>query len=390
MKKIISLKNVKKTYRLYRKKNDRIKEIFLNKKLHTDFNALENINFDIFKGESFGIIGKNGSGKSTLLKLITGVLTPSEGSVAVNGNVSALLELGTGLNPEYNGIENIYLYGTTVGQTKEQIKEKIDDIVSFADIGEFIYQPLKTYSSGMFVRLAFSIVINVDPDILIVDEALSVGDNRFQLKSINKIKEFIKKRKTVIFVSHDTYTIKNLCDRVLWLNDGRIREIGNAEKVVMDYEIFMQKDSENIEEINLKSNSDIFELKEVTLLKNDEISNEFFTFDNIEVVIEYFLKKKLNDIVIGVAIYKSDDTYVCGVNTKIDDFKIEPNIGYNKLKLAYTNNFLLPGEYYIDVGFFESNGVGRIEYFRKYKKFYITSKHYIAEGVCVMEHSWFL
>jgi len=230
-----------KVYRLYNKPIDRLKEAvsFGNRnKYHKDFRALEEISFEIRKGETVGIIGKNGSGKSTLLKILTGVLTPTSGNLSVVGRVSALLELGTGFNPEYAGIENIYMNGTIMGYSKEEMDAKLDSIISFADIGDFIYQPVKTYSSGMFVRLAFAVAINVDPEVLIIDEALSVGDIKFQQKCYRKIEEF-KLDKTVLFVSHDLIAVNKFCDRTIWLNDGVIIQDGEPFEVSKKYQAFM-------------------------------------------------------------------------------------------------------------------------------------------------------
>lgn len=192
----IKIENLSKIYKLYDKPIDRLKEALSisRKKRHKDYYALNDINLEIKKGEIVGIVGTNGSGKSTILKIITGVLTPTTGTINIDGKISALLELGAGFNPEYTGIENIYLNGTMLGYSKEEMETKIPKIIEFADIGDFIYQPVKTYSSGMFARLAFAVSINVDPDILIVDEALSVGDTRFQKKCYRKMEEFKKQR----------------------------------------------------------------------------------------------------------------------------------------------------------------------------------------------------
>ncbi|MFC3846908.1 ABC transporter ATP-binding protein, partial [Paenibacillus sp. MAH-36] len=208
---------------------------FRNKNYHSDFSALENINFSISKGENVGIIGKNGSGKSTLLKIITGIVQPSTGDVKVYGRVSAILELGAGFNPEYSGIENIYTYGMIMGITKKEMHTKIDEIIEFADLGDFIHQPVKTYSSGMYARLAFSVAINIDPNLLIVDEALSVGDMGFQHKCMIKMKELIDRGVTVIFVSHDTFAIKSLCSRCIYLEHGKIKADGNAIEITDIY-----------------------------------------------------------------------------------------------------------------------------------------------------------
>lgn len=218
----IKVENVSKIYKLYDKPSDRMKEAFgLGKKSrHKEHYALTDVDMTIYKGETVGIIGTNGSGKSTILKIITGVLNPTRGDLIVNGRISALLELGAGFNMEYNGIENVYLNGTMMGFSEKEIDEKLPAILEFADIGEYVYQPCKTYSSGMFVRLAFAVAINIEPEILIVDEALSVGDVFFQAKCYHKFEEFKKAGRTILFVSHDLSSISKYCDRVVLLNKG--------------------------------------------------------------------------------------------------------------------------------------------------------------------------
>lgn len=218
----IQVKGLEKAYKLYDKPSDRLKEAlgFGRKKRYKEHYALKGVDMTIYQGETVGIIGTNGSGKSTILKIITGVLNPTGGSVHVNGRISALLELGAGFNMEYNGIENIYLNGTMIGFSKKEIDAKMDDILNFADIGDYVYQPVKTYSSGMFVRLAFAVAINIEPEILIVDEALSVGDVFFQAKCYHKFEEFKEMGKTIVFVSHDLSSISKYCDRVVLLNQG--------------------------------------------------------------------------------------------------------------------------------------------------------------------------
>ena len=232
----ISVRHVDKVYKLYDKPSDRLKEALgLAKCRHTDHSALSDVSMDIRKGETVGIIGTNGSGKSTILKIITGVLNPTAGEVEVDGRISALLELGAGFNMEYNGIDNIYLNGTMIGFSKKEIDEKMDSILEFADIGEYVYQPCKTYSSGMFVRLAFAVAINIDPEILIVDEALSVGDVFFQAKCYHKFEEFKAEGKTILFVSHDLSSIAKYCDRVVLLNKGVKLGEGEPKEMIDAY-----------------------------------------------------------------------------------------------------------------------------------------------------------
>lgn len=236
-KKVIQIEHLSKMYKLYDKPSDRLKESLglTRQKRYREHYALHDINFDIAEGECVGIIGTNGSGKSTILKIITGVLSPTEGTVTVNGRISALLELGAGFNMEYSGLENVYLNGTMIGFSKEEIDQRLEDILAFADIGDFIHQPVKMYSSGMFVRLAFAVAINIDPEILIVDEALSVGDVFFQAKCYHKFEEFKKQGKTILFVSHDLSSIAKYCDRVVLLNKGQMLDQGSPKAMVDMY-----------------------------------------------------------------------------------------------------------------------------------------------------------
>ena len=233
----IEVKNLTKVYRLYDKPMDRLKDsLGLNRtKKYREHLALNNVNLTIKKGETVGIIGTNGSGKSTILKIITGVLSPTEGEVNVDGHISALLELGAGFNMEYNGIDNIYLNGMMIGFSEEEITKRLDAILEFADIGDYVYQPVKTYSSGMFVRLAFAVAINIDPEILIVDEALSVGDVFFQAKCYHKFEEFKAQGKTILFVSHDLSSISKYCDRAVLLNQGVMLGEGTPKKMIDIY-----------------------------------------------------------------------------------------------------------------------------------------------------------
>ena len=237
--------------RLYDKPIDRLKESLsvTHKNYHKDFYALQNLSFDVKKGETVGIIGTNGSGKSTILKIITGVLTPTSGEVMVDGKISALLELGAGFNQDYTGIENIYMNGTMMGFSKKEMDEKLPDILEFADIGDFVYQPVKTYSSGMFVRLAFALSINVEPEILIVDEALSVGDVFFQSKCYRRMDELRKSGTTIVMVTHDMGSVIKYCDKVVLLNRGEFVAEGPAGKMVDLYKKILagQLDSLNEE-----------------------------------------------------------------------------------------------------------------------------------------------
>lgn len=237
----IKVSNVSKMYKLYNRNRDRVLDAFgLSKQpRYREHYALNGLSFDVKKGETVGIIGTNGAGKSTILKIITGVLNPTSGDVDIEGRISALLELGAGFNQEYTGIENVYLNGTMMGYSKEEVDAKMGDILEFADIGDFVYQPVKTYSSGMFVRLAFAVAINIDPEILIVDEALSVGDVFFQNKCYKKFDDFKKMGKTILFVSHDLGSISKYCDRVILLNHGEKLSEGMPKDMINIYKKLM-------------------------------------------------------------------------------------------------------------------------------------------------------
>ncbi len=246
----IIVKELTKTYRLYESNKRRILEGLFPfcKQQHKDFNALSEISFSIKKGEIVGIIGKNGSGKSTLLKIITGVLTQTSGTVEINGKISALLELGTGFNPEYTGIENIYLSGSLNGIPRDEMAKRVPDILDFADIGDFINQPVKNYSSGMFVRLAFAVAVSVEPEILIVDEALSVGDAAFQAKCMARMIQIMKQGATVLFVTHDMDAVKQLCERCIYLEDGKIIHEGPAPQLA---DIYLRRAREKMNQENI-------------------------------------------------------------------------------------------------------------------------------------------
>ena len=277
----IKVDNLVKLYQLYKQPQDRLKEALnpFKKSYHHDFYAMDDVSFEIKKGETVGIIGRNGAGKSTLLKMITGVLTPTSGNIVTHGKISSLLELGAGFNPEMNGIDNIYLNGTLMGFTREEMATKVDAILDFADIGEFIYQPVKMYSSGMFARLAFSVAINVDPDILIVDEALSVGDLAFQMKCFKKFQDFQAEGRTILFVTHALDTVIRYCSRGIVIDGGHKVFEGTSKDAVDSFKKVLSGDfyEKDIEEKRKKTHK----IKEKNLLKHAfEEHNEFDTYGN--------------------------------------------------------------------------------------------------------------
>ena len=298
---VISVKDLSKVYRLYDNPIDRLKEILniFHKSYHKEYYALNNLSFDIKRGETVGIIGINGAGKSTLLKIITGVLTPTGGNIEVKGKISALLELGAGFNMEYTGIENIYLNGTMMGFSKEEVDKKLDDILDFADIGDFVNQPVKTYSSGMFVRLAFAVAINVEPDILVIDEALSVGDVFFQQKCYKKIKELAGKS-TVLIVSHDLNAMTKFCERIIVMSAGQKVFDGEPNEAIAKY----------------------FKLKQGAL-RNDKKSIELNNsdFEMYKAPDENSYSGKM-DVIIEKYFYSIDNEPFSEVCQKDDEFKI--------------------------------------------------------------------
>lgn len=402
---IIEVNNLNKIYKLYDQPIDRMKEAlnFSHKKYHREHYALDNISFKVYKGDNIGIIGSNGAGKSTLLKLITGILTPNSGSVNVKGKISALLELGAGFNPEYTGIENIYLNGTMMGFKKEEMDIKIKPIIEFASIGEFINQPVKTYSSGMFARLAFAVAINVEPDILIVDETLSVGDTRFQIKCMNKMKEMIDGGTTILFVSHDINTIKRFCNKAIWLNKGKIQDIGEVNLVCDEYLDFLKigeilDASLNIENSEVSNNNlppftpgdNIAEIMDFRVLnsKNDVVC-EFKLDEYIKIELIYDVyDSSINKPVIGVAIRGIDDDYVCGLNTMIDKVKIPWKYGRNKFQLEYPLGIrAVGGKYYFDAAIYDETATVPLQYISMIRKFTIISG-YEGEGRYIIPHNW--
>ncbi len=409
MKFAVELKEISKVYKLYNNKKARLKEALKisRKKEHIDFYALDNINISINRGEVIGLLGKNGSGKSTLLKIITGVLTPTLGEIKVNGKISALIELGSGFNGEYSGMENIYLNGTLMGYKKEEIKSKVQDILDFADIGDFINQPVKTYSSGMFARLAFSVAISMNPEILIVDEILAVGDLRFQIKCMEKMSTLMQDGTTVLFVSHDISSIKRFCNKALWVHEGRIKEFGDVSTVTDNYldflklEDFLKEKKENEDNLDndsndkqegiKKSNSDlIVEILDFKVLnKNKEIVEKFNKNEKIFIEVTYDVyDENITNPVLGVAIRKINNEYICGLNTLLDSKKIPWKKGLNKYTLEYNEGLLLlGGNYYFDCAIMEKTATIPFEYKSKIKNFFIESG-YDGEGVFIIPHKW--
>lgn len=375
----IRVKDISKMYKLFDRNRDRLLDALgvTKKHLYKEHFALHHLSFDIKKGETVGIIGTNGAGKSTILKIITGVLSPTEGEVEINGRISALLELGAGFNPEYNGIENIYLNGTIMGFTKEEIDKRLDDILEFADIGEFVYQPVKSYSSGMFVRLAFAVAINIDPEILIVDEALSVGDVFFQAKCYKKFEDFKKEGKTILFVSHDLGSISRYCDRVILLNKGEKMEEGSPKKVINLYKRLIttsskEKDGsdvkpkhsieENVKGDNWKDNYSINpKLEEygdgkATIVdfavvdEDGNLTNVIEKGSRFKIMTKVVIEEPMKDPIFTFTFKNVRGIDITGTNTMIEDINLGVcNSGEVYLATYEQDMFLQGGEYLLSM-----------------------------------------
>lgn len=393
---VIEIKNISKIYNLYNKPSDRLKEaLFSRKSRHTEFAALNDVSFNVNKGEILGIIGKNGSGKSTILKIITSVLTPTSGECIVKGKIAALLELGAGFNMEYTGIENIYLNGQMIGFSKDEMDKKLQDIIDFADIGEHIYQPVKTYSSGMFARLAFSVAISVDPDILIVDEALSVGDVFFQNKCYRRFEEFRERGKTILFVTHDMGSVIRYCNRCVLLNAGKKVAEGKPQEMVDLYKRIMvgqwNENEESSEEASSIQSSNA---------KNDQLwKDQISTNPDIEVygdgradIIDFGIFSDTGDI--GNNVYKGDyysikmrvrinednlnpifafklrdikGTELTGTNTMLEDIDTSQCKKGDIVTITFRQKqYLQPGQYLVSLGCTAFEGDQFVVYCRNY------------------------
>lgn len=386
----IRVKNLSKKYKVYGSEKNKLKRIVnpFNKNSQNEFIALDNISFHVNKGEILGIIGSNGSGKSTLLKILTGVCFKSSGELFIEGKVASLLELGTGFNNELTGVENIYLNGSIMGMSKEEINEVKDDIINFADIGEFINYPVKTYSSGMYARLAFAVAINVNPDILIVDEILSVGDVEFQKKCMDKFQKFRKSGKTILYVSHGLDTIQSYCERVIWLEKGKIKEIGTAIEVVENYyRNFLMLNNDKIKNSFVK-------LKCVSIC---EEKNNFEYGGSVTLNIEYeVLNNDINSPGLTVELrraytkpceFRHMDQFICSINSNVDGFLIPWNLGYNNVKLTFSDLTLKNGIYYIDIIFCESQNLVSLESIENTISFNINSKRK-SNGFVFLNEEW--
>ena len=366
----IQVKHLDKMYKLYNKPSDRLKEALGFKVPVREHYALRDVSFEVRRGETVGIIGTNGSGKSTILKIITGVLNPTGGEVTVDGRISALLELGAGFNMEYTGIENVYLNGTMMGFSKEEIDSRLQDILDFADIGDFVHQPVKAYSSGMFVRLAFAVAINIDPEILIVDEALSVGDVFFQAKCYRKFEEFKKMGRTILFVSHDLSSIARYCDRVVLLNKGVKLEEGSPKQMVDMYKQLLvgqdptkqqvqeEKPKESwSEEFQVNPNmleygSKLAEITDFAVIDDKGRStNTIEKGSSFQIRMKAVFHEAIQEPIMAYTFKDIKGTEITGTNTMFEQMHIEHSDEGDTCTVTFTQKmFLQGGEYLLAFG----------------------------------------
>lgn len=404
----IRAEHLTKIYRLYDKSNDRLKEALhpFGKKYHHDFYALSDVSFEIQAGETVGIVGKNGAGKSTLLKIIAGVLTPSDGEVEVNGRVASLLELGAGFNPEYSGMENIFLQGMLMGYSQKESEAKVESIVAFADIGEFVHQKVSMYSSGMFARLAFAIVVHLEPDVLIVDEALSVGDLAFQYKCFMKFQEFQKEGRTILFVSHSAQQIMQYCSRAILIDGGRLIENSqNVQQLLFNYEMLLRSHAKRddagayeekcfdgtmydfdttpnvaVQEHRFGTHEAI--VRDVVLSRNANATlGDGVVYAGDVVYLRFFIlaKREFSSVVLGSSIKNRDGNVLWGGNTLGENISLQE--GLNIVTMEFCLN-IVGGEYLLFCGLADISKEPRVELDQRWpvEKITIVSLEKSAEG----------
>jgi len=407
----IDIENVSRIYQKYsaRHRFQTFKSAFVKgdlfKALKPDelVTALDEVNFKIKKGTTFGIIGENGSGKSTLLKVVAGITKPTSGRIDVRGKVSALIELGAGFHPEISGRENVYINGIMLGLSKREINEKFDEIVRFAELEEFIEAPVKTYSSGMYMRLGFSIAINVNPDILLIDEVLAVGDASFVPKCLDRIDDFRRRKKTILFVSHDLRTVEKICDQVIWLKEGKIRAMGHPKRVI---DLYLQDIAGKQEEGLEKRQQDIereqewkeerredrwgkreIEIKKVRLKDLDGKEKHVFSPDEgMTIEIDVVAAQQIKDFVFGIGIFNSQGICCYATNTYLEDIEPLSIQGEGKVICRIEKLNLINGTYYFDVATHKKDGYP-YDYHQNLYSFMVFSLKK-DEGITRPKHSW--
>lgn len=399
----ISVRNLGKTYRLFGHPGDRIKQ-FLSlgmKKYHNEFTALQDVSFDIKKGETVGIIGRNGSGKSTLLQLICGILKPTTGTVKVNGRISALLELGAGFNPEFTGRENVYFQGAVMGICNEEMDTRFDEIAAFADIGEFIDQPVRMYSSGMFVRLAFSVAVHVAPDVLVVDEALGVGDSEFQERSFSRMRRMQQEGMTILLVSHSIGAVRNFCRRAIWLCRGSVIDVGDAGTVCSSY--LAEIDNQRIGARGTVSADGVTSglvvypsgrTKQISIVRIEIDKQRIEVGGSLALDFELRFSSDFDPVTefgLGVIFRDEKGALVAVLNTVRDDIWLAGDV--RKVRLELTHAAFVPGRYWISVNVCDHQIMFAYDERNECSFFDVvstTNLHGIPrwEGLLACEHAW--
>jgi ABC-type polysaccharide/polyol phosphate transport system ATPase subunit len=409
----ISIRDLTKSYRLFGRRSQfqTLKSALLRRELapspESSITALRGVTFDVARGESFGVVGRNGSGKSTLLKVISGILKPTNGLVSVHGRVSALIELGAGFHPEISGRENVYINGIMLGLTRREIDRRFDRIVEFAGIGQFLDQPVKTYSSGMYVRLGFAVAVHVDPEILLVDEILSVGDEEFSAKCIAKIQEMKMRGTTLVFVTHQLALVRELCDRAAWIDKGVVRALGDPTRVVDDYlqEVSGRKvagepedaepeaaDEPAVEEERDPNEEERWGSREVVITEvvlRDPKGRQLVALGSQEPVVVDIAVSALEpqkDFVFGIGIFHTDGTCVYGTNTDIEAFRPDLLDGEGRVRFVIPSLDLVGGTYRLDVAVHTKNGRA-FDYRRGVLRFIVGSTLH-ETGVYRPPHEW--
>lgn len=390
----IALEDVSKRYRIYHERYRSLKEVAIHRRLGEweDRWVLRDVNLRVEPGASLGLIGANGAGKSTTLKLMARILAPDRGRVRVQGRVSGLIELGAGFQPEYTGRENVYLAGSLLGLGRRELEGRFDRIVSFAELEAAIDQPLRTYSSGMQMRLGFAIASSIDPDVLLVDEVLAVGDEAFQHKCIDWLAGFRQQGGTLVLVSHNLGAIRQMCDSAAWVDAGGIRSQGAPDQVVADYlDAVREREQEAATPVE-GSELPAVQLTEVRLLDSrGRPAEQLAGGDSLSVEVNYRCHRRLETPVFGVALYRNDGTYVYGSNSSVDGFEVPPIAADGSIMLTYSALPLLTGTYMITVAIFPSAAlhVGAIDYHEQRYRFRVLSSS-LEQGIARLDHEWHL
>ena len=399
----IEVKNVTKSFKVYYDKGKELKEkmLFWKRNKFENRVVLDDVSFTIKRGEAVGLVGKNGCGKSTTLNMLTRIIYPDSGSITMHGRVSSLIELGAGFHPDMTGRENIYTNASIFGLTKKEIDARLDDIISFSELGQYIDNPVRTYSSGMYMRLAFSVAINVDADILLVDEILAVGDANFQTKCFNKIREIKGQGTTIVIVSHSLGQIEQICDRSIWIKDGRIEKEGDPKSVHLEYLDYMnnermdeeerarvkqQRIESGLEDENRFGTGNVRCTNVRLLDDNGDEQGIFKCGGNMTVQFDYHVNNPVENAIIGVKINRIDGVYVYGTDTRIDKFKNFEITQDGTISLTFKDMPLIKGQYYLDISIEYSEGLPE-DYLKHAAKFEIVSS-LEDMGIALVSHDW--